>query len=371
MGLTSKKVLLLAVVVAVLVFAMTIWLWPRLARRSVPSVLGRVGILLGTQLSLLAAGGLAANLYFGFYSSWADLFGTGQDMGVVVNHGRDGVRPVQVRGAHRVGGPGGGSPKKAGRIEKVQINGASTRIAATAYVYLPPQYFQPAHTHRKFPAALVLTGFPGTAENLISRLHYPQTAARHIAAGRMPPTVLIMMRPTVAPPRDTECVDVPGGPQSETFFTRDLRRAVASHYRVGEEARSWGVMGNSTGGYCALKMTMRHPRAFSAGAGLSGTYEAPIDASTGDLFAGSKRLEKENDLLWRLDHLPMPPVSLLLATSRRGEGNYQDTLTFVAKAKRPLRVSTLILDSGGHNFTTWNREVPPALDWLTNRLSAP
>jgi S-formylglutathione hydrolase FrmB len=373
MGLTSKKVLLLAVVVAVLLFALTVWLWPRLARRSLPAVLGRVGVLLGTELSLLAAGGLAANLYFGFYSSWADLFGADQDMGVVVEHG-DGTktaRQLQLRGTQKVGVQGGHSPRKAGHIHKVQINGAITGMAAPAYVYLPPQYFQPEYAGRKFPAALVLTGFPGTAENLISRMQYPQTATRRIEAGTMRPTVLIMMRPTVAPPRDTECVDVPGGPQAETFFTKDLRKAITSHYRVGRQARSWGVIGNSTGGYCALKMTMRHPGAFSAGAGLSATYKAPQDRSTGDLFGGSKRLEQENNLMWRLDNRPMPPVSLLLASSRRGESNYKDTRDVIAKAEPPLKVSSMILDSGGHNFNTWNREVPPALEWLANHLSAP
>ncbi|MGP3952086.1 alpha/beta hydrolase [Streptomyces sp. 7N604] len=371
MGLTSKKVLLLAVVAAVLLFAMTVWLWPRLARRSAPAVLGRIGVLLATQLSILAAGGLSANFYFGFYASWADLLGTDQDMGVVVEHGEGSSKQLRVVGTQSVGTPGGGSPKRAGRIDKVQINGASTGIAAPAYVYLPPQYFQKQYARTRFPAALVLTGYPGTAENLITRLQYPQTATRHIAAGTMRPTILIMMRPTVAPPRDTECVDVPGGPQAESFFTRDMRAAVASHYRVGEQARSWGVIGNSTGGYCAVKLTMRNPRAFSAGAGLSGSYKAPQDPTTGDLFGGSTQYERENDMLWRLDHRPMPPVSVLLASSKKGETNYRDTRAFIVKAKPPLRVSSIILDSGGHNLNTWNREVPPALDWLSKRLSAP
>ncbi|MER5970668.1 alpha/beta hydrolase-fold protein [Streptomyces sp. NPDC002055] len=371
MALTSKRLLMLAVVVAVSVFTVTVWLWPRLARRSVPAVLGRIGILLGTQLSILAAGGVAANLYFGFYSSWADLLGTEQEMGVVVDHDGTGTGRLVVRGTRSVGLPDGGDPGKAGRVDRVTITGESTGITASAYVYLPPQYFRSRHAGRKFPAALVLTGFPGTAENLITRLRYPQTAARLIERGTMRPTVLVLARPTVAPPRDTECMDVPGGPQAETFFTEDLRRAVAEHYRVGGRARNWGVIGNSTGGYCALKMALRRPGAFSAAAGLSNAYRAPSDATTGDLFGGSRKLERENDLLWRLAHRPMPPVSVLLGTSRSGEDNYADARAFIARAKRPLRVSSIVLESGGHNFSTWSREVPPALDWLTRRLRVP
>jgi S-formylglutathione hydrolase FrmB len=54
-----------------------------------------------------------------------------------------------------------------------------------------------------------------------------------------------------------------------------------------------------------------------------------------------------------------------------GEANYQDTLEFIelAKAKRPTRISSIILDSGGHNFNTWRREIPGALEWMSGRLS--
>ena len=57
----------------------------------------------------------------------------------------------------------------------------------------------------------------------------------------MQPTILVMLRPTVAPPRDTECVDVPGGPQTETFFAKDLPEAVSEHYRVGHAGRGTGA----------------------------------------------------------------------------------------------------------------------------------
>ncbi|CAM5626050.1 hypothetical protein ACWD5B_26085 [Streptomyces tanashiensis] len=36
----------------------------------------------------------------------------------------------------------------------------------------------------------------------------------------------------------------------------------------------------------------------------------------------------------------------------------------------PARVSSVILDSGGHNFTTWQREVAPTLEWISGGLDA-
>ncbi|MFE0252165.1 alpha/beta hydrolase [Streptomyces sp. NPDC059010] len=370
MGLTSDKVLALAVLAAVGLFVGTVWLWPRLARRRWRAVAGRVGLLLSTQLALFMAVGLAANQAFGFYASWADLFGQEKDQGVVVDH-TAASGPLRVVDTRRVPGAGGLRPQVGGQIQKVDIVGRTTHIATPAFVYLPPEYFQPEYRTRTFPAAVVLTGYPGTAQALVNKLDYPQTAARLAGEGRMQPMILVMMRPTVAPPRDTECVDVPRGPQTETFFAKDLPEAVGGHYRVGGGARSWGIIGDSTGGYCALKLAMHHPGVYAAGVGLSPYYKAPIDATTGDLFQGDKELRNRANLWWYLKHKPAPDTSLLVSSSKVGESNYKDTLKFIdrVKATKRTRISSIILESGGHNFNTWRREIPATLEWVSGRLS--
>ncbi|WP_324785565.1 alpha/beta hydrolase [Streptomyces sp. H51] len=373
MGLTSNATLVLAIALAVLLFVGTVWLWPRLARGSWRAVGGRVGLLLATQLTLFVSVGLAANQAFGFYASWADLLGRENDQGVVVNHTALGGSggPLQVVDTVRLQGAAGARPRTGGQIQKVDIVGRRTHIATPAYVYLPPEYFQPQYRTRTFPAAVVLTGYPGTAEALFSKLHYPSTALALAKNGRMQPMILVMLRPTVAPPRDTECVDIPGGPQTETFFAEDLPDAVLAHYRVGRKPGSWGVVGDSTGGYCALKLAMHHPRVYAAGAGLSPYYRAPIDPTTGDLFHGSRELRGRADLWWCLKHLPPPDTSLLVTSSRVGESNYKDTLKFIERvqATRLTRISSIILESGGHNFNTWRREIPGTLQWISGRLS--
>jgi enterochelin esterase-like enzyme len=371
MGLTSNKVLVLAVTSAVLLFVGTVWLWPRLARRGWRPVCGRIGVLLATQVAVFAAIGLTANQAFGFYASWADLFGRDTAQGVVVDHDdAETGGPLRVLDTRPVNVTGGGRPEVGGQIQKVEIVGRTSRIASPAYVYLPPEYFQPRYRTRSFPAAVVLTGYPGTAEALIKGLHFPQTAHTLAREGKAQPMILVMMRPTVAPPRDTECVDVPGGPQAETFFARDLPDAVGHHYRVGRRPGSWGVIGDSTGGYCALKLAVHHPGTYAAGAGLSPYYKAPIDPTTGDLFRGNKTLRNEADLFWYLKHRPAPDTSLLVTSSKQGEVNYKATLDFIALAeeKQPTRISSIILDSGGHNVNTWRREIPATLQWISGRL---
>jgi enterochelin esterase-like enzyme len=320
MGLTSNKVLVLAVLLAVLLFAGTVWFWPRLARRTWRAVSGRVGLLFATQLALFMSVGLAANQAFGFYASWADLLGQENAPGVVVDHGAPGASagPLQVLDTRQTGVAGSARPQIGGQIQKVDIVGRTTHITSPAYVYLPPEYFQPQYRARTFPATVVLTGYPGTAEALFKKLHYPQTAHDLAKDGRMQPMILVMLRPTLAPPRDTECVDIPHGPQTETFFAKDLPEAVMTHYRVGKKPGSWGIVGDSTGGYCALKLAMHHPEAYAAGVGLSPYYKAPTDPTTGDLFHGNRALRDRADLMWCLKHLPAPDTSLLVTSSRHG-----------------------------------------------------
>ncbi|WP_369391010.1 alpha/beta hydrolase-fold protein [Streptomyces sp. CG1] len=373
MGLTSNKVLVLVIIVAAILFAATVWLWPRLARQNWRAVGGRIGLMLATQLAIFASVGLAANQSFGFYASWSDLFGQENGQGVVVDHiAGGGNSPIQVVSTSRVIGVSSALPQVAGQVQKVDIIGRATHISTPAFVYLPPEYFQPQNRARKFPVSVVLTGYPGTAQALVDKLHYPSTAQQLSQQGKMQPMILVMMRPTVAPPRDTECVDVPGGPQAETFFAKDLRDSVMAHYRVDKTPASWGIVGDSTGGYCALKIAMHHPGSYAAAAGLSPYYKAPIDPTTGDLFHGNKNLQNRADLFWTIKNLTAPETSLLVTSSKVGEHNYKDTLKFIKSVQdtNVTRISSIILPSGGHNFNTWKREIPSTLQWLSTRLVA-
>ena len=128
------------------------------------------------------------------------------------------------------------------------------------------------------------------------------------------PTVLVMLRPRSSFPRDTECTDVPSGPQALAFFAQDVPLAIAGHYRVQD--RGWGAIGDSTGGYCAAKLAMLHSDVFTAAVTLSGYFHTLRDSTTGDLWGGSRVLWNLNDLEWRLRHLPPPPVSLLVTTAK-------------------------------------------------------
>jgi S-formylglutathione hydrolase FrmB len=252
----------------------------------------------------------------------------------------------------------------------VSIIGRRTGISVAGdYVYLPPQYFQPAYARARFPVVLVMTGYPGSALAIVTRLGVPSTAARLVAARLATPAIYVMMNVSPVMPRDTECTNVPAGPQVESFFARDVPLAIEQAFRAQSSPGGWAAMGYSTGGLCATKLAMLNPRQFPSAVALAGYYKALRDHTTGNLYGGSNAYRNENDPYWRLQHLPDPPVSVLVTSSKIGEKTYPGALKFLSLVRPPMRAYSLFLPQGGHNFGSWTRELPQSLEWLSQRLT--
>jgi len=382
------QVLMIAVAVAGL--AAVVWAWPRVGGRGGRNLAGRLGLLAGSQVLVVAAVLVILNGYFGFVSTWSQVLGTdrapaagparparaaaGRAPSFVINRAQPGPDPqgrlLTARpGPGRPAAPG---PAVAGRLLQVSMTGPRTGITVhDDYVYLPPQYYQRAYAHDRFPVVLALTGYPGTAWTLAARLGLPAEAARLVAAGRLPPAVYVLMGSGPALPRDTECTNIPAGPQVETFFAQDVPELVEAHFRVQSGAAGWSALGYSTGGYCAAKLAMFNPYQFRLAVSVAGYYVALRDDTTGNLYGGSLGYRHENDLDWRLRNLPAPPVSLLVTSSKVGEQSYPGTLAFLRLVRPPMRAYSLILPEGGHNYGTWTRELPQSLTWLGARITPP
>ncbi|MFF2848064.1 alpha/beta hydrolase [Streptomyces sp. NPDC058001] len=387
MGLTSRALEYVVVLFAVLCVALTAWLWPRLARTGPLTVVGRLGTIAVTQTAVLCAFALAINTNFEFYGSWNELLGhvdkapaqvtalgaTGPNSAALAAPGGL-VQPAGPQGLDTIKDLPRGAADEVGRVDSVRITGRRSRAINPAFVYLPPQYFQKQFHRQRFPVIVAISGYPGGIMNLAQHLRVPQTAAGLLSANKMQPTVIVMLRPTIAPPRDTECVDVPSGPQAETYFVKDLPEALKRTYRVGHDPSAWGALGYSSGGSCALQLAMRNPGVYTSAAALSANYQVGNDLTTGNLFgngpAGERR-KQGHDLLWRLENLPQPRISVLVASSRQGENDYGDTMKFLAAVKPPMTSAKIILDQGSHHFTTWRREIGPALQWMSGQLTFP
>ncbi|WP_141581505.1 esterase family protein [Actinomadura sp. WMMA1423] len=376
MGLTSAGTLSLLFALAFGCMAATVRAWPRAASSGARAVGVRALMLAGCQLVLLLTLLAALNAHYLFYGSWTDLLSAAG--GGAQSHRPSGgsaaaatrvVRTVQAgldpgpRAEH--------APAKNGQVERLDIRGVRTGLASEAYVYLPPQYFQRAYATRRFPVVLMLAGYPA-ADRLvwIHQGHVPADVARAQAQRLVQPMIYVMMRPTVVRGWDTECADVPGGPQVETFFAQDVPEAVSETYRVPRDRGGWGLAGYSTGGFCAAKLAMLHSDRFSAAVSMAGHFDALLDPTTRDLYGGSRAVRLSDDLVWRLRHLPAPPVSVLVASADTGEKTFPSAQRFMRAARPPLVVDKVLLRSGGHNFKTFRKYIPPSIRWLSARLRA-
>jgi enterochelin esterase-like enzyme len=413
MGLTSGPFVTLMIVIAVAGLSCTVWLWPRAVGASAGRLLARLGLLAGCQLLVIAALVVWLNGYFEFFGSWTALLGvgghpsvsvgaavryhrgrpiaiTGTDLGPVPGgssalperlNGRLANKPPRYRASRRrvTGLAAAGAPdlrgsaaraaKRDGEVLQVAMHGERTGISVHAdYVYLPPQYFRRQYAHTRFPVVLALTGYPNDTWSIVKRLELPATAARLVAGHEIGPAVYVMMNVSPALPRDTECTNIPAGPQVETFFAEDVPVAIERSFRVQSTRSGWAVLGYSTGGYCAAKLAMLNPNRFSAAVSMAAYYVALQDRTTGNLYGGSAGYRNENNLDWRLRHLPAPPVSVLVTSSRVGEKDLPGTLQFLHLIRPPMQGYSLLVPQGGHNYGTWLRELPQSLEWLNKRL---
>jgi S-formylglutathione hydrolase FrmB len=114
---------------------------------------------------------------------------------------------------------------------------------------------------------------------------------------------------------------------------------------------------------------MMYPYQFTSAVSLAGYYTALQDSTTGSLYGASTAFRDENNLDWRLKHLPAPPVSVLVTSSLVGEHDLAGTQAFLRLVHSPMRGYSLLVKQGGHNYRTWVRQLPQSLEWLNQRLT--
>jgi enterochelin esterase-like enzyme len=256
--------------------------------------------------------------------------------------------------------PAGGS----GRMTSVLIPGSRSGMTMPAWVYLPAAYRRAAARNERFPVIEALHGYPGSPLTWVHRLRAQHYLDQEINAGRMAPTIVVF--PFITPKAliDTECLDLPGGPQAETYLTADVPAAIRARYRVHTDRGGWALIGFSAGGYCATNLLLRHPDQYAAAAGLSGYAGSglrTLDPAT----------QRDTNVLWRLRHLPQPAAGLYLACAQDDRLAMRALHGISRLAHDPLEVTTGVVARGGHTDPAWMAMEGPAFDYLSGWLTRP
>lgn len=370
MPLTGKETLWLAIALAAVMPAVALYSWNRVGRG--PTTVAkwlrwtwRGAVLFGSQLTAVILVAVLINDAGKFYTSWLELLGERHTLRhTVATPGlQDRAIQAELDKARAQGH---------GLIVKITIPGTRSGIGDfSGLVYLPVQYGMPGYEHRTFPVVELIAGSPGTPKTWTGPLAVAKVLDTEIASGRSLPFIAVMPSQEVAGRRDTQCVNVVGGQDVETYLTTDVRAVITRAYRANPRAGSWGLMGYSSGGYCATNLAMRHPDMFAAAVSIAGLARPAHDHQTGELFGRSTTLRDQNTPIWRATHLPPPDIALLLMSSAQDKETYRDAHLMAAAATLPLSVTLVTLRRGGHNFEVWHAEEPVAFDWLSEHLTAP
>ncbi|MFF9508223.1 alpha/beta hydrolase [Streptomyces sp. NPDC014724] len=368
MSLTGTPFFLATIALVVVTVLLPLLLWGRVRGPAVVRGTARLVMVVSAQAAAVLSVFVMVNNTNGLYDSWADLLGTGHHIVAAPSLGRDGL------GEH---GRLANEPKvvqdfslthdaRMGRgVRVTQLNGRVSRVRGEVYVWLPPQYGQPAFRHRKFPVVELLGGFPGSAKAWFGSLRVQSQLESGMRSGRIAPFILVEPRTNLLAGQDTGCANVPGVVDAESWLSVDVRQMVTDTFRAQSRASGWAVAGFSAGAHCAVKMALAHPDRYRAAVGLSG-YNDPA-AERVSLTARDPKLRRVNNPLWILRHAITPPPVALYLSGGLNDG-YRDGLALRRAAVFPTRVAVAEV-SGPHTIGLWKRQVPQVFRWLTAELA--
>lgn len=349
-----------------------LWHW-RLAGRERPRTIGWlavrwIAILLAQTLAVMAVLVLA-NRDMRFYMTWGDLLGKGE--------ASNDLQPRQV-GPPLIADPARPDPPQTSTqrtasgatLVRMAVRGQASGVNSEILLWLPPAYFT-AGPDAEFPVLFMMSGLPGTPDGVYNQFEFDRTATDAIATGDVKPFIAVFPTVMTHPPRDTECLDIPGGPKTETWLAQDVPDAVNAAVRASSDRRQWSLTGYSTGGLCATNLLLRYRDRFGAAASIGGYYHPWVQPNEGDLFGGSEEYRRSVTPLWQFQNATPQPTKLLIVTSARDKMSWDgntygdgDSKAMIEAARRWPGTAKIVMASGGHGYKTYLPAFPQVLAWL-------
>jgi S-formylglutathione hydrolase FrmB len=384
---TGVFLLLIAVFVALIV-------WVAMAKQVVFRVLAACLAF----IPAMAFGVASVNKFYDYYQTWGGMISdlTGQ--------GASSIPKYAVAGA----GSNKQFDKDIGRVTstaedaqvgylfQTTVTGPRSRLVRNVYVYLPPQYFQKAYAHYKFPVIELLHGSPGNPEAWVAVLDVIPTFLNLLVAHPSDAAVLVMPDTDGGQQYALQCLNNPGGIQDMTFVADDVPDYIARFVRVQPPGRAWGVAGYSEGGYCAANLALQEPSRYGAAGVMSG-YFVPIQSQVPagnrpggkpyvtNVFAGHQAQQLVNTPRTYIAKVPLSvqlPAFWLAAGAQDTQdvsaaANFRQLVqarlllqTRLLLRPRPSPVPFLIVPDGGHQGSVWRAALGPMLTWMTPQLAA-
>ncbi|MGW3286528.1 alpha/beta hydrolase [Streptomyces sp. NPDC001002] len=364
MSLTGTAFLYTLIVLSVVAVVLPLALWSRLRGPQALRAAARVLMVLFAQGTAVALVFTLVNNENNLYDNWADLLGTGDHVQQAANLGADGTGGIALSRLPRVTQR---FTNLSDGVRETQLKGRVSGVNAEVYVWLPPQYGEPAYRHRRFPVVELLPGYPGSAKAWFGSLHAEKQLAPLMRNGRVAPFILVAPRTNLLAGVDTGCANIPGTVNADTWLSVDVPRMVTDNFRAAPAPASWAVAGYSAGAHCAAKLAIAHPDRYRAAISMSG-YNDPI-GERNSLAAQNPRLRIANNPYLLLRGARTPPRIALYISGQPHDG-YEAGVALEQVAKAPTTVHVVYIpkSAGGHTMALWRPQVVPAFRWLTEEL---
>jgi S-formylglutathione hydrolase FrmB len=264
-----------------------LWIWIAVAGAAVVVMVAgwrgarwwrRGASVLAVPLSVLCAA-LALNLWVGYFptvqTAWNQL-----TAGPLPDQ-TDQATVVAMQRARQV-------PSK-GSVVPVTISSAASGFNHRGeFVYLPPAWFA-SNPAPRLPTLMMIGGEFNTAADWLRAGNAINTLDEFAAAHRGSAPVVVFADSGGAFNTDTECVNGMHG-NSADHLTKDVVPFMEATYGVSASPASWGVVGWSMGGTCAVDLTVMHPDMFTSFEDIAGDIAPNTgtkDQTIARLFGGN------------------------------------------------------------------------------------
>jgi enterochelin esterase-like enzyme len=354
--------------------------WVALARQIAFRVLAACLAFLPAMLFGVAA----VNKFYDYYQTWGgminDLTSQGATSLPKYAAAGSGTNKQFDKNIGRVTSQG--EDAQVGYLFQTSITGARSHLTRDVYVYLPPQYFQKAYRHYKFPVIELLHGSPGNPQAWVDVMSVIPTFLGLLQGHPGDAAVLVMPDTDGGLQYGLQCLNDPGGIQDMTFTAVDVPRAIARIARVQPPGRAWGLAGYSEGGYCAANIALQHSAVYGAVGVLSGYFapdlsQVPAGGRPGgtprsvNVFLGRPSLQLINT---PQDYVTRVPINQLLpafwlAVGAKDKPDLIAALNFRQLLQTRVANVPFVVIPGGHQGSVWRAALGPMLRWMTPQLA--
>jgi len=268
------------------------------------------------------------------------------------------------------------APAWAGTVVAAQLHSTLLGRDWAYNVYLPTGYDE---GRLRYPVLYLLHGNGANRDEWVQQGHIRETADALIAAGTIPPAIIVM--PSAG---NSWYVDL--REMMESAFFDELIPHVEANYRALATRDARVIAGVSMGGYGALRYALEYPERFQAVALLSaGIYnpEPPPNSAARQVgvFTRAGAAGRFDPAVWQAWNYPalwdgflarrIPLPIYLMAGDDDEFGTWEAAARLYGQLRRNGQPSELRIVDGHHDWTVWSAGIGEALRYIFRGVQRP